>query len=103
MEGMTVGLAMVIPAAAIALAVLLRHPMRLAGPQRRPSRPARRCATRPSRPVAGLGDKAAPRPPPREADGSQGEPRNPASVTATSRRTPALDGRLPAAPRAWTQ
>jgi MFS family permease len=44
LEGMTVGLAMVIPAAAIALAVLLRHPVRRAGPQRRPAPPARRCA-----------------------------------------------------------
>ena len=29
--------------------------------------------------------------------------RKPASVTATSRRTAALDGRLPAAARAWRQ
>jgi alkanesulfonate monooxygenase SsuD/methylene tetrahydromethanopterin reductase-like flavin-dependent oxidoreductase (luciferase family) len=29
--------------------------------------------------------------------------RNPASVTVTSRRTAALDGRLPAAARAWRQ
>jgi len=81
-QGMTVGLAMVIPAAAIALAVLLRHP-RAAG--------------------AGLGRRSG------ATYGSDGMGtgqrggRNPARVTVTSRWTAALDGRLPAAPRAWRQ
>jgi hypothetical protein len=39
-EGMTVGLAMVIPAAAIVL-VLLRHPLASGRPQRRPAPPVR--------------------------------------------------------------
>jgi hypothetical protein len=34
---------------------------------------------------------------------SQRRERNPASVTLTSRRTAAVEGRLPAAPRAWRQ
>jgi MFS family permease len=37
MEGMTVGLAMVIPSAAVALAVPLRHSLRPGGPQPRPA------------------------------------------------------------------
>jgi hypothetical protein len=127
LEGMTVGLAMVIPAAAIALAVLLRHPQAAGGALTRPIRPV-------AAPPGGSGERddacgwldtscgggssetrrsfaggacthlCSSHQVGSEAIGtSQRGGRNPASVTVTSRQTAALDGRLPAAPRAWTQ
>jgi hypothetical protein len=95
MEGMSVGLTMVIPAAAIALAFYFAIPCGRPVPT----------ATSPSAqwPESPMAPGVRSRPGMTASRWPHRGGRTPANVTVTSRRTAALEGRLPAAARAWRQ